>query len=166
MPRDRAPALRIDLAWRLRTPWRALALLRRVARHTAAAEGFRSGNLSVAVVGARAMATLHRRFMNIPGPSDVLSFDLGCDRNAGYLEAEIILCADVARQRAAARGGTRRAAREELALYLVHGLLHLAGYDDHTARDFQRMHAREDELLVELGLGAVYRAGLHTISPL
>ncbi|HQL55899.1 MAG TPA: rRNA maturation RNAse YbeY [Phycisphaerae bacterium] len=43
-----------------------------------------------------------------------------------------------------------------MALYVVHGILHLAGYDDHTARDFERMHAREDQLLERLGLGPVF----------
>jgi probable rRNA maturation factor len=44
----------------------------------------------------------------------------------------------------------------ELALYLTHGILHLAGYDDSTPRGFDRMHTREDELLTQLGIGAVF----------
>lgn len=151
--------LEIAIAWRLHRDWRAVPLLRRVARHTASAEGFRRGQLSVAVVGLRAMRTLNQRYAHHTGPTDVLSFDLGCDARRGWLEAEIILCADVARRNARLRGGTLTAAREELALYLTHGLLHLAGWDDHTPRDFARMHAREDELLRKLGIGPVFESG-------
>ena len=105
------------------------------------------------------MATLHQRFMGQAGPTDVLTFDLGSHPTRGQLDAEIVLCADIARRAAAPRGETLKAARAELALYLVHGLLHLAGYDDHTRRTAARMHAREDELLQQLGLGEVYRSG-------
>lgn len=132
-------------------------LLRRVAQHVLAAEGFRTGTLSVAVVSACTMSALHREFTGRPGPTDVLAFDLGSDRRAGRLDAEVILCADVARRQAATRGGTLQAARAELALYLVHGLLHLAGYDDHAPRQFVTMHLREDQLLERLGLGPVFK---------
>ncbi len=149
--------LHIQIAWRLRTSWQALPLLRRAARHAANAEGFHAGRLSIAVVGVRAMATLHQRYLGLHGPTDVLSFDLGCDHKEGSLDGEIIVCADVARRNAARP--TLTAARAELALYVVHGVLHLAGYDDHAPRDFARIHAREDELLQELGLGPVFERG-------
>lgn len=149
----------IDVTWRPQKSWRALALLRRVARFTATEQGFRTGQLSVAVVGAAAMTRLHERFMDLPGPTDVLTFDLDTDHACGHLDAEIVLCADVARRSIGKRGATRAACRAELALYLVHGILHLSGYDDHTAAASRRMHAREDELLTRLGLGDVYAAG-------
>jgi probable rRNA maturation factor len=149
--------LQIGVTWRLRRSWRAEPLLRRVARFVAAAEGFRTGQLSIAVVGAQAMSTMHERYLNTAGPTDVLTFDLGCDRRRGRLDAEIVVCADVARRNAKARDIA--SSRRELALYLVHGVLHLAGYDDHSASAFKRMHAREDELLVGLGLGRVFAGG-------
>jgi probable rRNA maturation factor len=162
--------LRVQIGWRLRKRWRAVTLLRRVAIHTALAEGFSTGVLSVTVVGSRAMTTLHRRYLGGNEPTDVLAFDLGCNRRKGLLDAEIVLCADLARTRGAAcasRPATRnrqsaiaRAVRAELALYLVHGLLHMAGYDDDTPTAARRMHAREDELLSELGLGPVFHAGM------
>ena len=49
---------------------------------------------------------------------------------------------------AKARGGV---AREELAMYVVHGLLHLAGYDDHSPADRRRMYAREKAVLAAAG---------------
>jgi probable rRNA maturation factor len=176
----RAEPLRIRVAWRLRkahfggtTVAAVRKLLRRVATQTTHAEGFTSGYLSVAVVGTRAMTTLHRRYRGTEELTDVLAFDLGCDLRLGLLDAEIVLCADLARRVAAARWhdlaprrviskrgtGTLFAARAELALYLVHGILHLAGYEDDTPTAARRIHAREDELLTQLGLGPVFRQG-------
>ena len=148
-----------EVHWQPHNSWRAVPLLHRVAAHTAQAEGFTQGRLSIAVVGARAMATLHQRFLNSPGPTDVLTFDLGTEPDEGYIEGEIVVCTDVARRRAAQRNRSLQAARAELALYVVHGVLHLAGYDDHGAAAFRHMHRREDEILVELGLGPVFRSG-------
>ncbi|MEW6249388.1 MAG: rRNA maturation RNase YbeY [Planctomycetota bacterium] len=168
-------ALEIEVTCRLRRSWGTAGILpagilARAARHAARAEGFRGGQLSIVVVGAARMATLHARYLHRDGPTDVLTFDLGTDRRQGRLEAEIIVCADAAISAARAapprRGraetspaaGARRV-RAELALYVVHGVLHLAGYADHAPADFRRMHAREDELLEQLGLGAVFAAG-------
>ncbi len=149
-----------EVHWQPRNSWRAVPLLHRVAAHTLQAEGFTSGRLSVAVVGASAMATLHRRVLGQPGPTDALSFDLGTDHPRGHVEGEVVVCADVARRRAARRGRSLQAARAELALYVVHGILHLAGYDDKTPAGFRRMHGREDQILSELGLGTVFRSGV------
>ena len=145
-----------EVHWQPRNSWRAVKLLHRVAAYTAESEEFTKGRLSIAAVGATAMATLHMRFLGKSGPTDVLSFDFDTDRSHGYIEGEIVVCTDVARRRAARRGRSLQAARAELALYVVHGVLHLAGYDDHDADDFRRMHAREDELLSKLGVGPVF----------
>ena len=158
-PRFDRDELSIAVAWRPRTSWRAITLLERCARRAANAEGFDRGSLSIAVVGAAAMTTLHRLHLGREEPTDVLTFDLGTDRRRGVLDGEIVLCADVARRRAAARDKTLATARAELALYLVHGLLHLAGYDDRDPAAFRRMHRREDELLATLGLGGVFQEG-------
>lgn len=165
-PRDK---LEIEIDWRLRTDWHAVPLLRRVARFVARAEGFRTGSLSIIIVGRRAMTTIHSRSLGLPESTDVLSFDYGTNRRRAILDGEIILSADVALQRAHTLAKTPARpkpplakhlltpARAELALYLTHGILHLAGHDDRTTREFQRMHAREDELLCKLGLGPIFQ---------
>lgn len=146
-------ALKVAVRWQPRADWHAVPLLRRVARNVARAEGFRAGELSIVVVGNRAMTSLHAQHLNIATPTDVLTFDLGTDRRRSWLDGEIVLCADVARRYVLPRGGALAAMRAELALYLVHGLLHLAGYDDHSDADAARMHAREEVLLRQIGLG-------------
>lgn len=150
--------LTIEITWRPRNSWQALRLLERVARHACQAEGFNAGMLSVAVVGARAMATLHQQYAGIAGPTDVLTFDLGSDHAANRIDAEIVVCTDVAQRNAAKRSATLATARAELALYVVHGVLHLAGYTDKTDPGYTQMHAREDALLAQLGLGPVFSA--------
>ncbi len=147
--------LTIEIQWRLRSDWGAQSLLRRAVRHAATREGLRAGRVCLRVVGRRAMSALHGRYLANPAPTDVLTFDLGTDRVAGWIEGDVVICADVARIRAGARARPS-AACAELALYAVHGVLHLAGYDDKSPRGFTRMHAREDELLVELGIGRVF----------
>lgn len=148
--------LSIRLAWEYSESWRAGSMLVRAARAAVEAEGFREGGLSIAVVDAAAMAKLHERFMRQPGPTDVLTFDLGTDCRNGLLDAQIVVCADIARQAAGGAQARRSEARRELALYVVHGILHLAGYDDRRPAAFRRMHEREDAILESLGLGRVF----------
>jgi probable rRNA maturation factor len=151
----RPQGLDVQVAWSVaRAAGRCPALLKRVARGVAGLEGVRRGSLSIAVVGARRMTTLHRRHSGVAGPTDVLTFDLGGSRTR--LDGEIVVCVDVAARRAAQRGIPLE---NELALYVAHGLLHLCGYDDHTSRGFARMHAREDVMLSRLGLGPVFASG-------
>ncbi len=111
--------------------------------------------LTVVLVDDERMAALHQQYTNVPGTTDVLTFDHRddpADADAA-LHGDIVICRDVAQREAAARGHD---ARVELLLYAVHGLLHLLGEDDHDPDAYQRMHQREDLLLEQLGVGAVF----------
>jgi probable rRNA maturation factor len=111
---------------------------------------------SLALVGDRAMSDLHEQFLNIAGPTDVLTFPLD-EGAAGHVSAgEVVVCVPEARRRAKAEGTDLE--RETL-LYALHGMLHLCGYDDQTDRQYARMHKAEDAILKELGVGAVFRPG-------
>lgn len=112
------------------------------------------------------MSALHKRYLNDPTPTDVLTFDLSAQTDARTIDGQIVMCADVAIQRSRRRAPTRRVDERtdpeflaELALYLAHGVLHLAGYDDGSPAEFRRMHAREDQLLAQLGFGPRFAAG-------
>ncbi len=148
----------IHVNWSYTEDWRAKALLRRAALATLEAEEIADADLSIAVVDAAEMSRLHKRYLKKHDPTDVLTFDLGSDLTAGRIDGEIVVCADIARQRAAERSSKLTDAKSELALYVVHGLLHLAGYDDCEPAEFRRMHAREDEILTQIGLGRVFAA--------
>lgn len=106
----------------------------------------RQADLSVAVVGREEIAELNGRFLRRDGPTDVLAFPYG--EEEGMTVGEIVVCADVAVSEAAQRA---HSAEDELLLYVVHGLLHLLGYDDHEAAGMARMRERECELLLAMG---------------
>ncbi len=131
--------------------------IRRAARATLSAEGIPRGQLEVAVVVDREMKRLHKAWMGKTATTDVLTFDLQHPKiktaKNQSIDGQIVVCETVARRRT--RAG-RRDWRDELLLYVVHGCLHLCGYDDHRERDSARMHRREDEILTRLGHGAVY----------
>jgi probable rRNA maturation factor len=148
----------IPVTWLYPEDWRAKALLRRAALATLRAERISKAKVSIAVVDAAGMSRLHQQYLGKKGPTDVLSFDLRGDDAKSCIDGEIVVCADVARRRAAQRSSKLGHAKAELALYVVHGLLHLIGYDDRKPREFKRMHAREDEILIKLGLGPVFSA--------
>jgi probable rRNA maturation factor len=108
--------------------------------------------LCVALVSDEEIARLNEQYLQHEGPTDVLSFNLS-DSMDGAIEGQLVVSVDTARRNAAQRGHTLEA---ELALYCVHGLLHLLGYDDATEGEARSMHTLEDDVLVRLGLGAVY----------
>ncbi len=97
----------------------------------------------VALVDDETIAELHERFLDKPGPTDVLSFPPG----------EIVVSGDTARREGELRGV---APLHELLLYVVHGALHLRGHDDRTSKGRVRMRAAERRALKSLGLGDVF----------
>lgn len=111
------------------------------------------GRYSVAIVDNRRMSRLNRRYLGRRGPTDVMAFPYGSGTPAkANCAGEIVVSAELAASEAKARGA---AVAAELALYVVHGALHLAGFDDSTRRQAAEMHARERGILAKLGLGAV-----------
>jgi probable rRNA maturation factor len=118
----------------------------RRAVEAALAHGGRPGlELSVVLVDDATLAELHERFLGDPAPTDVLAFDLGDD---GGPAGEVVVSVDRARDLAAERGvGLDR----ELALYLVHGALHLCGHDDHDEAERAAMRRAEAAVLAGLG---------------
>lgn len=135
------------------------ASIRRGVRHVLGRCGVRCCHLEIAILGDIRMARLNERWLGRDGPTDVIAFDLAdpADKRSGRLVGQISVCGSLARRRAARRGDKPVA---ELMLYIVHGLLHLLGYDDSTQKLAARMHQRTDRLLSELGYGKVYTSGL------
>lgn len=137
----------VEVANRQRRHRVDVAEARALAEHVLRAEGREAAGLSVAIVSDRAIAKLHREFLDVPGPTDVISFPLEDDvpgPACGDVLGEVVVSADTAAREARAR---RLPFRRELLLYVAHGTLHLLGYDDHAPRDRARMHARQEALL-------------------
>lgn len=141
MPKLSRPCIDISVSDRsVRVPRGVLAeLVRFVTRR----EGLRVGRIDLAIVPPREMAGLNRRYLRHAGATDVLSFDLSDARTPG-LSGQLAVCAELAKEQAKHHGLTPA---EELMIYVIHGLLHLAGYDDQSVRSAARMRARQDELL-------------------
>ena len=95
-------------------------------------------DLNIVIVNDRQIAELNQRFHQTDGPTDVLSFDYG----AG--QGELII--SVERACVQARQFQSTPSRE-LALYVIHGMLHLSGYDDLAPRPRARMRSAERRLL-------------------
>lgn len=124
----------------IRVPRKRLAELVEFVAHS---EGVRVGQVDLAIVAAPEITGVNRRFLGHAGATDVISFDLS-DKDIPGLCAQLVVCGDVAVEQAKARG---LKAQDELMLYVIHGLLHLMGYEDTSIRGGARMHAREEELL-------------------
>lgn len=103
-------------------------------------EGISHAEISLAFVDDSTIHRINRQFLNHDEPTDVITFPL----KKKPLEAELVIGVEVAQREAAER---KLDVHDELALYVVHGLLHLCGYDDHSERDRREMRAREQHYL-------------------
>ena len=93
--------------------------------------------ISVLIVSDRKIASLHRQFMNESGPTDVITFQHG----------EIFIGAESARRNARRYGN---ALARELRLYVIHGLLHLHGFDDRNSASARKMEVTQRKILGEV----------------
>lgn len=117
-------------------------LLQRVVRATLEHAGRLDLHVSLLLTDDAEIARLHAKFLDDPTPTDVISFDLDG-------QAEIVVSVETAKRTANSHGHSLRA---EVALYVVHGLLHVCGFDDIAPRDRARMRAAERAVLQRLSL--------------
>jgi probable rRNA maturation factor len=110
-------------------------------------------DLSVIFVDEEAMSQLHQRWMNEPGPTDVLSFPMDelrpgddDDAKSELLLGDIVICPSVAATQAVAAGHETSA---EIRLLTVHGFLHLIGFDHEVEVEHREMFGLQDKILSE-----------------
>ena len=116
-----------------------------IARSVLRAEGVRNALLSITFLDARAMARLNQRHLRHRGATDVISFAF--DRAArSAVVGDVYICPDVARRNATTAGV---GVREEIARLVVHGTLHVLGYEHPAGDDRMRspMWRRQERLL-------------------
>lgn len=123
-------------------------MLRDAVRGVLTAERVRDAEISIAVIDDAKMHELNLRYLNHDYATDVLSFRLD-EEGEERLEGEIIVSIDTAEREAAEYGWTRE---NELLLYVIHGALHLVGYDDEDLKDRKAMRAAEARHLARFGL--------------
>ena len=109
----------------------------------------RSSEVSIAIVDDPAMRKLNRQYLQHDYETDVLSFVLQYDEESGELHGQLIVSTDTAATIASQVGVTME---QELFLYVVHGTLHLVGYDDKSPDDAQEMRDAERRYLESVGL--------------
>jgi probable rRNA maturation factor len=134
----------------LRTAW-----VRRIARGVLTAEDVAPTELGVVVSDDATVRELNRRYLGVDEPTDVLSFNLGEEGGEPFAlppgEAaplgEVIISFPTAHRKAEEQGHSVQA---EVAHLLVHGVLHLLGYDHLEAEDERTMRQREEEILADL----------------
>ncbi len=122
--------------------------VREIVRAVLDGEGKADAEISLAFVDNPTIHRLNLRYLQHDEPTDVLSFPLS-DPSARRLSGELVIGAEVAKAQAEARG---HAVEAELALYVIHGLLHLCGYNDKTSAQEKEMRQRERLYLRQAGL--------------
>jgi len=115
-------------------------------------ERIRAADVSIVVVDNRTIHRLNRRFLSHDEPTDVITFSL---EEGDCVEGEIYASADTAATAAQRFGWTMA---DELHLYVIHGALHLAGYDDSSPAARRKMRSRERRYLAKFGLKPQYDA--------
>ena len=103
--------------------------------------------IAVRLIDSHEMADLNARFRNVPESTDVLTFPSGLDDPLPL--GDIAICVPYALAQAEMRGATLA---DELAALMIHGCLHLVGYDDIDDEDRKAMQFKMNELGEKLGI--------------
>src|SRR5262245_16697942 len=102
--------------------------LKECARTVLAGEGAKEAKVVLAFVDDATIARLNKQFLNHDGPTDVITFPYSRGKK---LEGEVVIGVEVAQRESADRGHD---VNTELCLYVIHGALHLCGYEDETTK--------------------------------
>ena len=142
--------MNVDIVCRVARRKISLRRVKRSARKILGLIDERDARLTVRIVGSGEARALNRHFRGTDRPTNVLTFVM---RKRPRLEGDIALCAPVIAREARAR---RRSAAAHYAHLLVHGVLHLQGYDHETARQARLMERRESRVVARLGFPDPY----------
>jgi len=125
--------------------------IRAWARAALNADGMRGGQITIRIVEADEGQTLNREYRNKDYATNVLSFPY---ETSPVVMGDLVICAPVVSREATEQGKTLEA---HFAHLVVHGVLHLQGYDHETGdQDAQRMEDKEREILASLGFADPY----------
>jgi len=114
----------------------------------------RAGEVSVVVIDGPAMAELNQQYRGKDGPTNVLSFPADLPEGIPLaLLGDIVLCSPLVEKEAQQQGKTTEAHWTHL---VVHGTLHLLGYDHENDEDAEQMERREIEIQADFGIANPY----------
>jgi probable rRNA maturation factor len=134
---NRQKAVRVDLGALRHFAEKALDVCLRLPARKKSSSLAGLAEVNVILVSDKWIAEVHRSFLSEPGPTDVITFQHG----------EIVISAETAKRQARQFGTSLD---HELRLYLVHGLLHLHGFDDKTAAGAAEMKRRQEAVVASL----------------
>jgi probable rRNA maturation factor len=134
-----------------RPPELELAKVQAVVDAALARDELEQCSLSVLLVDDAESSRLHREHFDDPEPTDVMTFPDGSEdpETGRKLLGDLAVGVDVARRVARERGRTEA---DEVCLYILHGLLHLLGFDDVDEGDAREMWRMQRTLLAEVGI--------------
>jgi probable rRNA maturation factor len=106
----------------------------------------KDAKLSIAFVDNNEIKKVHQRFLSSDEVTDVISFPLGGE--SGFVNGEIVVSVETALEVANSK---QSSVEGEIILYVIHGILHLLGFDDNNRVNSKIMHEKEVEVLSFLG---------------
>ena len=133
-----------------------LPQITKIAKRILELEGVQSSELSIVFVSSQKIRAYNKKFLNRNHATDVLAFDMSeegrFDKKKSFLIGDIIISTDAAIQNAKA---FKTSINYEIVLYVIHGILHLLGFDDHKEEDIKKMRKREKFLLEKIKIESV-----------
>jgi probable rRNA maturation factor len=150
--------IELDVSYAARRPWvprrSQLSAWARAALCDGAMRPPTGFVLSVRVVGAARSLSLNARYRDKRGPTNVLSFQgAGKSPDGRHYLGELVICAPVVAREAESQGKTLAA---HWAHMMVHGVLHLQGFDHQRGAEARKMSRRETQILDRLGFSNPY----------
>jgi probable rRNA maturation factor len=109
--------------------------------------GFETFEIGIHLVGETAMVRANEGYLQHGGCTDVITFDYNETKESAYLRGDLLVCIPEAVRQAERFRATWQ---KEVVRYIVHGMLHLCGYDDHRASERRRMKRMENQILSRL----------------
>ena len=123
--------------------------IKKVLKNVLKKENVQNAEISVALVDNERISQINKRYLKRKDPTDVLAFLLEEDIDGtGTMLADIIASCEMAKQTALR---LRISPQAEIMNYIVHGLLHILGYDDDTIKKRNKMNKLQRAILEEFG---------------
>ena len=114
----------------------------------------KNATLSIVFITRQKIQSLNKKYLHRSYATDVLAFDFTQGKKKDGLVGDIFISTDAVLANAKV---FKNDVKSELVLYVIHGILHLLGYDDHSAKDVTRMKKKEQEILEYVGRKLIFK---------
>ena len=114
------------------------------------AQGIKRASLALVFVTSQKITAMNKKYLHQSCSTDVIAFDVADSHSKkdNFFTGDIVISTDAVIRNSCFFKTTRA---YELVLYIVHGILHLLGFDDHRACDIKKMRAKEEKIMKFLG---------------